>query len=495
MRTLSRTFALVLGMAVACLPAMNTHAQLVSSWSAPSFDDGVSVAPLVRSWLTDVSSGDFLDLLQPAAAQALAADNANGILYSSTGRSLSSFEVNENGEFVQREGSPQIVDSRGVPAESDQVLALGFARGVLFASVGRKLGDEQRNRGIRRGLYMIDPETAIATLILSENDFPIVSGIDYNPIDGLMYAVTGATNEQTIIAFDLATFTVTPVTDVPVSAYGGVPVSRPFDGVAVGDGFVYLTSGSDDVPIVVYDLATDTFGESLLNPPRTAENGFYAGGATFFPALIGADAHPGPPASPKDLNVRNRNSNPQYNEVQLSWSSRAEPDVVSYNIFRSLDGDEFAQIASTETTRFFDDEIDPGTTYFYYVTAVDVGGLESEPSNTVEITTSGDPQSAMFVSEIRPSIRTNNKGRNRARVGVTVVDEDGNPVEGASVTVTFTGTFSETLTKQTNRKGRVSITTDGRTTDQVTFEACVVNVVAEGSVYDPEQNVETCDGV
>ena len=95
-----------------------------------------------------------------------------------------------------------------------------------------------------------------------------------------MYAIDGSTNAQSIVTFDLDTFTVTTVADVPTSAYGG-PALRRLDGVAVGDGKVYLTSGSDDVRIAVYDIASGTFGPSLVNPPRSGENTSYPGGSTF----------------------------------------------------------------------------------------------------------------------------------------------------------------------------------------------------------------------
>ena len=257
-----------------------SHAQLISGWSAPAFDDGNPVSDPVAAWQTDVTTGDFIDLPELGSVKALAVDNVRGRVYATTGRSLATFGVNAEGAFSQLRGSVRIQDAGGTGAESGQVAAMGFARDVIYASVGRKRGDERRNRGIPAGLYAIDPTTAVATLIRPSSEFPLFEGFDYNPDDGRMYAITGAANAQSIVTFDLDTFTVTSVADVPASAYGGTARFR-LDGVAVGEGKVYLTSGSDELRIAVYDIASGAFGQSLLNPPRFGENTTYPGGATF----------------------------------------------------------------------------------------------------------------------------------------------------------------------------------------------------------------------
>ena len=258
-----------------------THAQLVSGWGAPRIDDGNGDPDRVNAWITDVATGDFDGLTVIASAQALAADNSRGLIYSTTGSSISTFGLDDNGNLVQVGSSVGVQDTNGIRAESDQVAAMGFARDVIYAFIGRKATDARRNRGIPAGLYTIVPSTGIATLIRSSEDFPFFEGIGFNPADGLMYAIAGSTNAQSIVTFDLDTFTVTAVADVPTSAYGG-PAQLRLDGVAVGDGKVYLTSRSDDVRIAVYDIASGTFGPSLLNPPRFGENTSYPGGSTFF---------------------------------------------------------------------------------------------------------------------------------------------------------------------------------------------------------------------
>jgi len=76
-------------------------------------------------------------------------------------------------------------------------------------------------------------------------------------------------------------------------------------------------------------------------------------------------------------------------EVDLSWSAPASsPDpVVGYNIYR-IAGSGSAQrmnSSATSQTAYADTSVVSGTTYQYYVTSVDQGGVESTPSNQTSV--------------------------------------------------------------------------------------------------------------
>jgi hypothetical protein len=78
------------------------------------------------------------------------------------------------------------------------------------------------------------------------------------------------------------------------------------------------------------------------------------------------------------------------------------------------------------------------------------------------------------------------------RVTVTIYDNCGNPVSGASVTGTFTGDFNETLTETTNGSGMAVITT----TTQIkkpSYNFCVDSVTHTTLTYSSGDNAETCD--
>ena len=80
----------------------------------------------------------------------------------------------------------------------------------------------------------------------------------------------------------------------------------------------------------------------------------------------------------------------------------------------------------------------------------------------------------------------------RATAAVTVLDENGAPVAGASVTGTFTGSHNETVTATTDANGVADLTTSGRSRNPA-FQICVDDIVKSGMTYDPASNVETCD--
>lgn len=61
------------------------------------------------------------------------------------------------------------------------------------------------------------------------------------------------------------------------------------------------------------------------------------------------------------------------------------------------------------------------------------------------------------------------------------------------VTLTFGGSYNETLTKATNPKGNVTLTTAARLAGFVGFDGCAESIELDGRSYDPTNNLETCD--
>ncbi len=80
----------------------------------------------------------------------------------------------------------------------------------------------------------------------------------------------------------------------------------------------------------------------------------------------------------------------------------------------------------------------------------------------------------------------------RAKATVTVLDENGAPVAGASVTGTFSGSHNETVTATTDAGGVADLVTSVKN-GSASFQICVDDVVMSGMTYDPAANVETCD--
>jgi hypothetical protein len=91
-----------------------------------------------------------------------------------------------------------------------------------------------------------------------------------------------------------------------------------------------------------------------------------------------------PPAAPTGLVATAGN-----NTVSLDWNNNGESDLAGYNVYRSTtQGTGYARQNSSLLTSsdYNDPNVANGTTYYYVVTAVDTGGLESGYSSEVSAT-------------------------------------------------------------------------------------------------------------
>jgi hypothetical protein len=103
----------------------------------------------------------------------------------------------------------------------------------------------------------------------------------------------------------------------------------------------------------------------------------------------------------------------------------------------------------------------------------------------------GPGGSKMHVSSIVPS--TKKKGGKTDAVAVaTILDENNHPVEGATVTGTFSGDAGGTPSAATGANGQATLKVT-KTGTIATFTFCVNNVAHDSLTYDPAANVETCD--
>jgi fibronectin type 3 domain-containing protein len=75
-----------------------------------------------------------------------------------------------------------------------------------------------------------------------------------------------------------------------------------------------------------------------------------------------------------------------YRTVTISWTP-AKPDVAGYNVYRDWQFSGPIRLTQqiVQGTEFIDKTAIAGHTYTYYVTAVDAGGLESKPSESINV--------------------------------------------------------------------------------------------------------------
>jgi hypothetical protein len=80
---------------------------------------------------------------------------------------------------------------------------------------------------------------------------------------------------------------------------------------------------------------------------------------------------------------------------------------------------------------------------------------------------------------------------------VTIVDQSGSPVEGATVSGHWSGATSDSDTGGTGANGKVSLESDKvkNAPSGTTFTFTVDNVVLAGWTYDSSANIETSDSI
>jgi len=133
---------------------------------------------------------------------------------------------------------------------------------------------------------------------------------------------------------------------------------------------------------------------------------------------------------------------------------------------------------------------DPGKDELYgygLVDAARAAGVEIKPL----------PKS-MHVESIDMSTETIGRGPftwTRAVATITILDSDGNPVEGATVYGHWSGLVSEDVSGTTDANGQVTFKTDYVRNASGTFTFTVDDVVKEGCSYDSSANQETSDSI
>ncbi len=130
----------------------------------------------------------------------------------------------------------------------------------------------------------------------------------------------------------------------------------------------------------------------------------------------------------------------------------------------------------------------------YVATYTNDGGCLSTQTFTVTVTGSGGNPTSVHVQSILTGTQNAGKGNKRGTATVTIFNDLGTAVSGATVTGTFSGSFNETISGTTDSNGAVTLITNGTAKGGVTVNLCVDNVTHSSLTYASAQNVITCTG-
>jgi hypothetical protein len=183
--------------------------------------------------------------------------------------------------------------------------------------------------------------------------------------------------------------------------------------------------------------------------------------------------------------------------VSLAWTSSPSADVTGYRVERAVGGGAFEALnaAPVVDTVLEDDTVSNMTLYRYRVRTIDAAGNAGAASPEVQAVphTGGDP-GTMHVTSIQVGTQTVVSGWKAGRARVAIRAEDGDPVAGALVVVTFGGMYHETLSATTDADGIAIVITNQAEKGKVAISGCVVGVTHPTKVYVSDENGQTCDG-
>ncbi|ROQ19457.1 family 16 glycosylhydrolase [Marinimicrobium koreense] len=106
---------------------------------------------------------------------------------------------------------------------------------------------------------------------------------------------------------------------------------------------------------------------------------------------------------------------------------------------------------------------------------------------------SGDEQaSSVVVSSVSTGTESAGRGQKFGTATVTIADDLGNPVSGATVTGDFSGTWSETQSATTDANGVASFITSTTASGGVTVNFCVSDITDTTLTFDSANSTGTC---
>ncbi|HSF15824.1 MAG TPA: fibronectin type III domain-containing protein [Vicinamibacteria bacterium] len=259
---------------------------------------------------------------------------------------------------------------------------------------------------------------------------------------------------------------------------------------------------TDNVRVVAYDVrenstfvgstdgSTTTLTHTGLTPETTYSYTVTARDAAGNESLpsdpLNVTTDPAPdtePPTPPTVTASNTDTT-----VTLTWAG-ATDNVAVVAYFVHENGTEVGS-TSGSTTTYTLTGLTPETTYSYTVTARDAAGNVSSASNPLNVTTDPSPQLPMQIS-ISLELRQFGPWQT-GRALVSVADEVGNPIDGATVTAQWSGLATDT-DSGTTTGGTVQLESDKVShTAMGQFILTVTDVTADGYTFDPAASVSAC---
>jgi len=175
--------------------------------------------------------------------------------------------------------------------------------------------------------------------------------------------------------------------------------------------------------------------------------------------------------------------------VMLSWT--AGTGSASSEVYFGINlSPGLTELQGSQTgTTFEPAPLSPSTIYYWRID--ETNEIGTTPGTVWSFTTSAVATS-MHVDSIDPGIVNASRGQKNGRAYVLILDDQGAPVSGASVTGTFSGSFNETVVATANSSGVATLRTSGTAKKGIAYTVCVNNVTHTELSYDSGADMAGC---
>ncbi len=264
-----------------------------------------------------------------------------------------------------------------------------------------------------------------------------------NPDDPNMISVSGV--DQGDMLYGWSNYG----TDTDLAAAGCVNTTNYTGGYVGKCGTSFAAPTVAGVAGLIFSKNPSLSGAQVRNILKSNTNDIYTSGFDIYSgfgtpnmlsAVNAAGAGPVPDVTPPSTPTLS-GSAAAPTRVDLSWTASSDDiGVVGYDVYRN--GSKISNVVGTGLT---DATASPSTTYSYYVTAVDLAGNNSAPSNTISVTT---PTQAANVTITNQQV-TNKTGTTATITWTTNVNSTGTISYGKSASA-LTSTATDSVVGKTH---------------------------------------------
>ena len=236
----------------------------------------------------------------------------------------------------------------------------------------------------------------------------------------------------------------------------------------------------------VYDIGSGVNGTifvRVIDNDSTQNNTVLSTISVDYMYFDGATPPTKPPAKASNSNPANGTTGVPVNTT-LSWSAGAGTDT--HDVYFGTSPAGMTLVSNDQAgTSYSPGTLNTSTTYYWRVDETNIIGTTTGDEWSFTTSSNSGPTELQVDSIVLSTVNAG-KGRKNGQAVVTVVDDQGNAIGGATVNGSFTGSYTESASGVSNGSGAVTLTTSATAKGGVAFTFCVDSISSvSGLDYTP----------